>query len=60
MRLLLTEWQANDDTGARLLLPSLPQAQPVIADCGYDADWSITALKKQGVKPCILPYKNQK
>jgi len=58
--LLLTEGQNNDDTGARHLLPSLPQAAPAIADCGYDADWLIATLKKLGVKPCIPPRKNRK
>jgi hypothetical protein len=43
-----------------LCLPSLPQAKPAIADCGYDADWPITTLKKQGVKLCIPPRKNRK
>ncbi|MEK9140212.1 MAG: transposase [Nitrospirota bacterium] len=49
VRLLLTEGQISDDTGARRLLSSLPKAKHMIADCGYDADWLITALKKQGV-----------
>lgn len=46
--LLLREGQNNDDTGARHLLPSLLQAKPAIADCGYDADWPITTLEKTG------------
>jgi transposase len=60
VRLLLTEGQASDYTGARYLLPSLSQAKHMIADRGYDADWLTAALKKQRVKPCILPRKNQK
>jgi hypothetical protein len=60
VRLLLTEGQNTDDTGARHLLPSLPQSKPAIADCGYDVDWLIATLKKQGVKPCISPRKNRK
>jgi hypothetical protein len=43
-----------------LCLPSLPQAKPAIADCGYDAGWLIATLKKKGVKPCIWPRKNRK
>ncbi|MGZ8374969.1 MAG: transposase [Nitrospira sp.] len=49
VRLLLTEGQTSDDTGARRLLPSLPTAKHMIADPGYDADWLITAVKKQGL-----------
>lgn len=55
VRLLLSEGQLSDDTGARCLLPDLPQAPHLIADRGYDATWLITALKKQGVTPCIPP-----
>ena len=47
VRLLLTEGQVSDDTGARRLLPSLPKAKHMIADRDYDADWLITAVKRQ-------------
>lgn len=47
VRLLLTEGQVSDDTGARRLLSSLPKAKHMIADRDYDADWLITAVKKQ-------------
>jgi transposase len=60
VRLLLTEGQASDHTGARCLLPSLPQAKHMIADRSYEAEWLIAALKKQRVKPCIPPRKNRK
>ena len=59
VRLLLTEGQTSDDTGARRFLSSLPKAKHLLADRGYDADWLITALKKQSVKPCISPRKNR-
>ncbi len=49
----------SDDTGARCLLPGLPQAKHLIAARGYDATWLITVLKKQGVTPCIPPRKNR-
>lgn len=32
----------------------------MIPDRGYDEDWLITALKKQGVKPCMPPRKTRK
>jgi transposase len=60
VRLLLTAGQTSDYTGARHLLPSLPRAQPMIADRGYDADWLVAALKKKGIKPCIPPRNNRK
>jgi len=59
VHLLLTAGPLSDDTGARCLLPSLSNANHLIADRGNDADWFITALKKQGVTPCIPPRKNR-
>lgn len=59
VHLLLTAGYASDYTGARCLLPSLSNAKHLLADRGYDADWFITALKKQGVTPCIPPRKNR-
>jgi transposase len=47
--LLLREGQTSDDTGARRLLSSLPKAEHMIVDPGYDADWLINAVKKQGI-----------
>lgn len=55
VRLLLTAGQTSDYTGARHLLLSLPRAQHLIADRGYDADWLVAALKKNGITPCIPP-----
>ena len=49
VRLLLREGQTSDDTGARRLLSSLPNAEHMIVDPGYDGDWFITAVKKQGI-----------
>lgn len=35
-------------------MPScLPQAERVLADRGYDADWFREALKDKGIKACI-------
>lgn len=60
VRLLLTAGQTSDYTGARHLLPSLPRTQHLIADRGYDADWLVAALKKNGITPCIPPRNNRK
>ncbi len=60
VHLLLTARQPSDYTGARHLLPSLPQAQHLIANRGYDADWLVAALKKNGIKACIPPRTNRK
>ncbi len=38
---LLTAGQTSDYTGARTPAPSLPQAQYLIADRWYDANWLI-------------------
>ncbi len=59
VHLLLTAGHTSDYTGARCLLPSLSNAKYLIADRGYDADWFIAALRKQGVTPCIPPRKNR-
>jgi len=59
-RLFLTAGQTSDDTGAKHLLPSRPRTHYLIADRGYDADWLVAALKKQGITPCIPPRTNRK
>jgi transposase len=35
------------------LLDSLPKADWLLADRGYDADWFREALADKGIKPCI-------
>lgn len=59
MCLLLSDGQMSDYSGARCLLPALPNVSKLIADRGYDADWFIAALKKKGITPCIPPRKNR-
>ncbi len=40
--------------------PAQPsQANQLIADCCYDVDWFIAALKNQGLTSCLLPRKNR-
>ena len=35
------------------MLDSLPKAQWMLADRGYDADWFRDALQEKGIAPCI-------
>jgi transposase len=55
----MTAGQVSDDTGAAALLGSLPAAEWLIADRGYDADWFREALKDKGIKPCIPGRKSR-
>jgi len=58
--LLLTEGQVSDYKGAAQLLDSLPPANELLADRGYDATWYRVALLEKGITPCIPPKKNRK
>ncbi|WEQ54518.1 IS5 family transposase [Komagataeibacter nataicola] len=49
----MTAGQISDYTGASALLSSLPMAQWLLADRGYDADWFRDALEEKGIRPCI-------
>lgn len=49
----------SDYTGAAALLGSLPAAEWMIADRGYDADWFREALKDKGIRPCIPGRKSR-
>ena len=53
MILLLTEGQVSDYKGAASMLPTLPDADLLIADRGYDADWFRAALESRDIEPCI-------
>ena len=53
LRFFMTAGQVSDDTGAAALLGSLPAAEWLLADRGYDADWFRDALKDKGIRPCI-------
>jgi IS5 family transposase len=53
VRFFTTAGQVNDYTGAAALLGSLPSADWLSANRGYDADWIRDALKDKGIKPCI-------
>ena len=50
LRFFMTAGQVSDYTGAAALLGSLPAAEWLIADRGYDADWFRDALKDKGIR----------
>jgi transposase len=49
----MTAGQVSDYTGAAALLDGLPEAQWLLGDRGYDADWFRDALEAKGIQPCI-------
>jgi transposase len=49
----MTAGEISDYTDAAALLGSLPSAEWLLGDRGYDADWFRDALKDKGIKPCI-------
>jgi len=55
----MTVGQISDYTGAAALLGSLPSAEWMLADRGYDADWFRDALEEKGIKPCIPGRKSR-
>ena len=59
LRFSMTAGQVSDYTGAAALLGSLPNAEWLLADRGYDADWFREALKDKGIKPCIPGRKSR-
>lgn len=57
---VMSAGQVGDYTGAAALLGSLPKADWLLADRGYDADWLREALKDEGMKVCIPGRKSRK
>ncbi|KEO53447.1 transposase IS4 [Thioclava pacifica DSM 10166] len=55
----MTAGQVSDYTGAATLLSSLPEAEWLLVDRGYDADWYREALQDKGNKPCIPGRKSR-
>lgn len=55
----MTAGQFSDYTVAAALLDTLPKAQWMLADRGYDADWFRDALQERGITPCVLGRKPQ-
>lgn len=54
IRFYLSAGQVSDYTGAAALLNSLPQANWLLADRGYDAEWLREALEDKGTAPASL------
>ena len=59
MRFFMTTGQVSDYTDAAAMLGSLPAAEWLIADRGYDADWFRDALQDKGIRPCIPGRKSR-
>jgi transposase len=59
IRLLLSEGQMSDHTGAALLLDALPRPSTLIGDRGYDSNAFRTRLAELGIDACIPPLKHR-
>ena len=59
IRFFMTAGQVSDYTGARALLSSLPTADWLLGDRGYDADWFREALVDKKITPCIPGRKSR-
>ena len=59
IRFFITAGQVSDYTGARALVGSLPAAEWLLGDRGYDADWFREDLVDRGITPCIPGRKSR-
>jgi transposase len=59
IRFFMTAGQVSDHTRARALVRSLPAADWLLGDRGYDADWLREALVGMGITPCIPGRKSR-
>jgi transposase len=57
--LFITAGQVSDYTKTAALLDTLPKAQWLLADRGYDADWFRDALREKGIKYDKHRYKRR-
>lgn len=60
IRFFITAGQVSDYTGAMALMGSLPDAEWLLGDHGYDADWFREALLERGTRPCSPGRKSRK
>ena len=60
IRLFITAGQVSDYTGAAALMNSLPEADWLLADRGYDADWFRKTLVGRCTTPCIPGRKSRR
>ena len=59
IQFFITAGKVSDYTGAAALLSSLPDAQWLLADRGYDANWFREALIDRDITPCIPGRKSR-
>ena len=60
MIMLPAEGQAGDYRGAEAILPTLPDADVLVADKGHDGDSFREALAERGIEPCIPGRANRR
>ncbi len=60
VRFFITAGQVSDYTDAAALMNGLPEADWLLADRGYDADWFREGLVDKGIRPCIPGRKSRK
>lgn len=60
VRLFITAGQVSDYTDPAALMNGLPEAEWLLADRGYDADWFRETLVDKGTKTCISGRKSRK
>jgi transposase len=60
VRFFITAGQVIDYTGAAALMHGLSEADWLLADRGYDADWFRKGLIEWGTRPCIAGRKSPK
>jgi hypothetical protein len=58
--MLLSEGQMSDYKGAALMLPAMPEAKQLLADKGYDADWSAPPSPSAASPPAFLRNPTEK
>ncbi|WP_300075177.1 transposase, partial [uncultured Ruegeria sp.] len=59
IRFFISAGPVSDYTGARALVNSLPWADWLLGDRGYDADWFRQALNARGIKHCTPGRKSR-
>ena len=60
VRFFITAGQVSDYAGAAASMNALPEADWLLADRGYDADWFREGLIERGTRPCIAGRKSHK
>ena len=59
IRFFISSGWVSDYTGAKTSVNSLPAADWLLGDRGYDADWFREALNDRGIRPCIPSRKSR-